>query len=323
MLRQRLLTVAVACASLAAACTRPSAPSPAPGVQEPAPLAESEDEGPTTAPPADATRIVAIGDVHGDLASTREALALAGAVDADGNWAGGDLVVVQLGDQTDRGDDELEILEWFDTLADQAEAAGGAFHALLGNHEVMNVQLDLRYVTPGGLEDFADTPIPGDDPAFAEIAPPFRGRVAAFRPGGPWARRLAEHPIALQLGDTVFVHAGLEPEFAAMGIDAINDAVAAWMRGEAPEPAVIRGEDTPIWSRDYSLETDDDDCAALAESLRLLDAERMVVGHTVQREGITSACDGRVWRVDVGLADYYGGPTEVLEIVGDDVRVLR
>ena len=31
-------------------------------------------------------------------------------------------------------------------------------------------------------------------------------------------------------------------------------------------------------------------------------ARRMVVGHTIQAQGINSACEGRVYRVDVGLS---------------------
>jgi hypothetical protein len=49
----------------------------------------------------------------------------------------------------------------------------------------------------------------------------------------------------------------------------------------------------------------------------------MVVGHTVQPHGITSACDGTLWRIDVGLATYYGGPIQVLELVpGAPPRVV-
>jgi len=48
----------------------------------------------------------------------------------------------------------------------------------------------------------------------------------------------------------------------------------------------------------------------------------MVVAHTVQEHGITSACDGKLWRIDVGLAKLYGGPIEVLEL-GDPPKVLR
>ena len=51
-------------------------------------------------------RLLAFGDVHGDLQATRQALRLAGAIDAHDRWVGGPLVVVQTGDQLDRGDDE-------------------------------------------------------------------------------------------------------------------------------------------------------------------------------------------------------------------------
>jgi hypothetical protein len=48
----------------------------------------------------------------------------------------------------------------------------------------------------------------------------------------------------------------------------------------------------------------------------------MVVGHTVHTTGIRSACDDKVWMIDVGMAAYYGGPVEVLEIRGDQLTVL-
>jgi len=50
----------------------------------------------------------------------------------------------------------------------------------------------------------------------------------------------------------------------------------------------------------------------------------MIIGHTVQNGGITSACDGALWRIDVGLARRYGGPIEALELApGAPPRVLR
>src|SRR3954471_22640523 len=100
-------------------------------------------------------RIVAIGDLHGDVAALRATLRLAGAIDEAGKWIGGKLVVVQTGDQLDRGDDEPQILDLFQRLRIEAAAAGGAVHVLNGNHEVMNVQADFRYVTPDGFHDFS------------------------------------------------------------------------------------------------------------------------------------------------------------------------
>lgn len=90
-------------------------------------------------------RLVAIGDVHGDVAALRATLQLAGAIDAMDRWCGGSLVVVQVGDLTDRGGSELEVFELVAHVQHQAAAAGGAFHVLVGNHEIMNAIGDFRY----------------------------------------------------------------------------------------------------------------------------------------------------------------------------------
>ena len=109
-----------------------------------------------SAQPAEPVRVVTFGDVHGDAGAARGALKLAGVLDDSDAWIGGTTTVVQVGDQLDRGDDEREILDLFEDLQVQAAEAGGALYPLLGNHEVMNVELDLRYVTDGGFADFAD-----------------------------------------------------------------------------------------------------------------------------------------------------------------------
>jgi hypothetical protein len=300
----RRLLAAVIVLAAAAGCGRHAEP----GTRHPAP-----------------ERIVAIGDVHGDLDATRRALRLAGAIDEQDRWVGGRLVVVQTGDQLDRGDDERAILRLFDRLAREARRAGGAFHALNGNHELMNAHLDLRYVTAGGFRDFDN--IAGTnaeaDPLLLAHPPEQRGRVAAFRPGGPYARMLARRNTIVQIGDNVFVHGGVLPHHAAYGIQRINAEIRAWLRGERAAPESSLGADSPIWTRLYSRNVGDEACTTVNEALALLRAQRMIVAHTVHRDGITSYCDGRIWAIDVGLAAYYGGPIEVLEIRGNQVRPLR
>lgn len=282
---------------------------------------------PATVNPA-AARVVAFSDVHGDIEAARAALRLAGAIDDQDRWIGGDLVVVQTGDQLDRGDDEREILHLFERLVDEAARAGGAFHPLNGNHELMNVHLDLRYITEGGFRDFdsvidsLESEEAAQDSLLAAYEPEQRGRVAAFRPGGPYALLLARRNTIVQVGDNVFVHGGVLPQHAAYGLEAINEEIRAWLRDEAPAPEWSRGSESPIWTRLYSRDPDDEACRVLGEALDLLGAARMVVGHTVHLEGISSYCDGRVWAADVGMAAYYGGPRQVLEIRGDTVTVL-
>ena len=265
-------------------------------------------------------RWVAIGDLHGDLEATRTALQLAGAIDQSDAWIGGDLVVVQVGDQLDRGDDERAILELLQKLAADAHEQGGAVIPLLGNHETMNVDEDFRYVTPGGWLDFADVPHDPADPKLAGYLPTERGRVSAFLPGGTYATVLSTHKIAVIVGDTVFVHGGLLPHHAAMGLQALNEPFGAWLAGDGPRPELTTSDDSPVWIRQYSDSPDEADCALLQETLDALGAARMVVGHTVQA-GMTSECGGKVWLVDVGLAAHYGGTAAVLVYVEGELWV--
>ncbi len=269
-------------------------------------------------------RIVAIGDLHGDLDACRRALRLAGAIDETDRWIGGDLVVVQTGDQLDRGDDEQAILDLFTRLAGEAAAAGGAVHVLNGNHELMNVALDLRYATPGGFEDFRDAVTVGQaDSVLLRFDESQRPRAAAFRPGGPYARVLAERNTVTVVGDNVFVHGGVLPEHVDKGLDAVNAEIRAWMLGEGPNPEwAHKGCCSPTWTRLYSVDVSEGACDTLSTVLSRLSAKRMVVGHSIQEEGITSYCDGKVWCIDVGMSAAYGGALQVLQIEGDSVRVL-
>ena len=264
-------------------------------------------------------RVIAIGDVHGDLAATRRALRLGQLIDEQDRWIGGSSWLLQTGDVLDRGDDEQAILDMFERLEGEARAAGGRFVWLLGNHELMNAAGDLRYVTPGGFRDFEDVPgLPLD--RFADVPAPARARVAAFAPGGPYAQVLAGQAVVAIVGDTAFVHGGIVPGVAAT-LEGEQKATRCWLTGDGAPPGLLDRQDGPVWDR--SLATPAVDCARLDRALAELGVARIVIGHTPQPSGVTSACDGKVWRIDVGLAAYYGGPTEVLELTGDKVRVLR
>ncbi len=285
------------------------------------------DREPWSTPPpstlAAPERLVGFADVHGDFDATVRVLTLAGLIDENQTWVGGTTVVVQTGDQLDRGDGERAILDLFESLSEQAWAAGGGFYPLLGNHEIMNLALDLRYVTPGGFAEFEDIEHDSNDPFLSEYPPQQRGRVAAFRSGGPYAQILAGHNLTMQVGTTVFVHGGILPQHAVVGLKTINEEVQAWARGEAPEPTRwVRSATSPVWSRHYSDRPDASDCALLAQALETLGAVRMVVGHTVQ-DAPNPDCNGKVWRMDVGMAAHYGGSPAAIEIVGDSVTLLE
>ncbi|MCP4675835.1 MAG: calcineurin [Deltaproteobacteria bacterium] len=268
----------------------------------------------------DEYRLVAIGDLHGDITATREAFRLAGAIDAQDNWIGGDMVVVQVGDQVDRSYEDRPVIDFLEEIKLKAKAQGGALHLLNGNHETMNVELDFRYVHDSAWKDFEDIEYDADDAVLLSYPEEQRGRVAAFRPGGQYAKILGGNKTVIMLRNTVFVHGGLLPMHTDYGIDNINNDISDWMRGEALEPSLLIGGDGPVWDRTYANYISQEDCEVLAETLASLSATRLVVAHTVQYE-INSACDGKVWRIDTGMSEYYGGFVSILEITDNDVIV--
>ncbi|KAE8812146.1 Shewanella-like protein phosphatase 2 [Hordeum vulgare] len=328
---------------------------------------------PPPPPPTPATflpspsRLVAIGDLHGDLPKSLTALRLAGLLPSANSpgssasatstsWSAGPTLAVQLGDILDRGGDELRLLYFLRRLSISAAAQGGALLPILGNHEVMNVSGDFRFVTPQGLQEFSGwagwyraglaikrrcggleqpkNPFLGVPKAFPGIRREFwdgiRSRLAALRPDGPIARRfLADLPTVLVVGDSVFVHGGLLEANVEYGLERINAEVSDWIRGErgdnARAPEYLCGRDAVVWLRRFS-EGFNCDCQRLQGVLGMIPgAKRMVMGHTIQSEGINAVCGAQAVRVDVGLSRGCGnGLPEVLEINGggSEVRVI-
>lgn len=252
-------------------------------------IANAQEE-PITVP-----TIFAIGDLHADLSAARSTLRLAGVIDANDHWIAKDIHVVQTGDITDRGPDGLQILEWFKRLEMESN---GQLTILLGNHETMNLMGDWRYVSTEDLESFGGK----------------NNRILAFQPDGVWRNWLLQHPVTIKIGETVFVHGGIHPNFAKLGVDGINEETQKAIRSGQYQHDIL-GSNGPLWFRDYILAPEESACPLLEKSLKILDVKRMVVGHTTQRNGqILSRCNHKIIVIDTGISAHYGGNTAFLKI---------
>ncbi|KAK7339554.1 hypothetical protein VNO77_20228 [Canavalia gladiata] len=300
-------------------------------------------------------RLIAIGDLHGDLEKSKQALRIAGLIDVSDRYVGGSATVVQVGDVLDRGGDELKILYFLEKLKREAARSGGKIITMNGNHEIMNVEGDFRFVTESGVEEFRiwgewfrignkmkslchglETPkdiMEGVPESFRgvrkEFLDGFRARVAALRPNGPISRRfLTQNVTVLVVGDSIFVHGGLLPHHVSYGLEKINEEVRDWINGSTGRfsPSHCRGRDGVVWVRKFSHEVEQNcDCSALEHVLSTVPGvKRMVMGHTIQTIGINGVCDDRAIRIDVGMSRGCGGGLpEVLEIDGTSgMRIL-
>jgi hypothetical protein len=199
--------------------------------------------------------VIAIGDVHGDYDDFVAILQRAGLTDKQNHWIGSKTTFVQVGDLLDRGPKPREVLDLMMALEKEADAAGGRVISLFGNHEVMNIMGDLRYVTPMNFASFAD----GDSPKrqqsayeeyvkwtsshsalLAELPQPMELTEAewkarhplgyveqreAFSPKGQYGKWLRGHSALADVGGTVFLHGGIHPDLVKMKLDAVNNRV--------------------------------------------------------------------------------------------------
>ncbi len=205
---------------------------------------------------AAAPRIVAVGDVHGDMAGFKRILVEAGVLEAAGAWAGGETVLVQVGDLIDRGPSMRGTLDFVMALEPAAAKQGGRVVSLLGNHEILNLTGDLRYVAAANYAEFADAqseklradawiqvrelrkrrarqlgqpePPSGAEAreAWLQAHPPgYLEQRAAFAPGGTYGRWLRARPAHFLAQGTAFLHGGLSPALAGTSLEEIERRV--------------------------------------------------------------------------------------------------
>ena len=211
--------------------------------------------GPTNSPAEPSPPVVAIGDVHNAFDDFVGILRRTGLIDNQNHWAGGGITFVQVGDLLDRGPKPRQVMDLMMALEKEAPQAGGRVVSLLGNHEVMNIMGDLRYVTPGNFVSFSDSNSGERQKAafgeylkwraahaslLAELSQPmeltegewiarhplgFIEQREALGPKGEYGEWLRGHAALAEIQGIIFLHGGIAPDFAKMKVDAINNRI--------------------------------------------------------------------------------------------------
>jgi hypothetical protein len=236
-------------------------------------------------------RVIAFGDVHGSADDLTRLLRAVGVIDEDLRWSAGKSHVISLGDLLDRGAHSREVMDLLMRLQDEAAAAGGELHVVLGNHEAMNLLGDLRYVTPAEFSAYeADEPaglrerLRADRVARGEVSseaefdrrfpPGYFGHRAAFASDGRYGRWLLGLPVAVVIDDTLFMHGGPSHLLDGLSLDEINrryrSALSEYLRAlEALQAAgLVRVDDSFDERAALAEQRRPDESAALAEAVR-------------------------------------------------------
>jgi hypothetical protein len=257
--------------------------------------------GPATAAPDEIhtsgkAPMFVVADTHGEYEILVAMLRKHGVVNAKLGWnyGRGDLVV--LGDVFDRGSNQLEILWLLYQLEGEARRAGGGVHLVLGNHEVMVLTGDLRYLNPKYVQT---TQLMGVN-SYSEL----------FGPTSVLGQWLRTKPVVLKINDLLCLHAGISRALVDSGLNLrqINAGVRSVLAGTSPEDEsqrqlleLLMGSNGPLWYRGYFAEQTSFPTASAEDvdlSLKTFGVSHILIGHTIVPT-VTPLYDGKVIAVQV------------------------
>lgn len=307
-------------------------------------------------------KIVAVGDVHGDYENFVKILKGTGLIDKELHWTGGKTHLVQTGDILDRGPDAKKVLDLLMRLEKEAEEAGGKVHALIGNHEEMNIMgISFRYSGYVGVNQFISF-LP--DKYRKKKEKEFRKKIKknSLRETEPdsasnnnleanwekflrevirnnnhparreytdsfnekYGRWILQHNAVIKINDAIFVHGGISEKFSTWKLEDINDLLRKelnLLRIAAKrihpirifKPEIVYVSGGPLWYRGLAQKGEKNFKEDVDRILHNLDAKYMVIAHTPQTGSIAVSIENmsrfqeRIWIIDTGMSDYYGG----------------
>ena len=247
-----------------------------------------------------------LSDIEGNFAALRKLLQANKVIDEDFNWTFGDGNLVLVGDFFDRGQQVTEVLWFIYYLEEKAKAAGGYIHFVLGNHEIMNLSGDLRYVQQKYLDN-------------ASLLN--QNYVTLYDKNSELGRWLRTKNVVEKIGDIVFAHGGISGYINRMNISIPDiNRLARPYYADSTYKYTDQRSDTifsnlgPFWYRGYYEKTNADIPIQVDNTLSQFGVNHIVTGHTIVSDTISVWYDGKLLNTDVHHA---GGKSEALLIEND------
>ena len=232
-------------------------------------------------------KFLAVSDIEGNLEAFVMLLVDAGVMDTNYNWTFDDGHLIFVGDMFDRGTNVTECLWLLYRLESQAEAMGGKIQFIMGNHDMMNLIYDFRYVAQKYI---ANVQLMNET---------LESIYATDTELGRWLRT---KNIIEKVEPFIFLHGGISPQVDALGLS--YDEINYWGRYrmdsvcQSSECNIINGGSAfgVYWYRGMAEE--DLTQEQVNTIVSNFDGEMVVLGHTVFDE-ITLLYENKVICIDL------------------------
>jgi hypothetical protein len=248
-------------------------------------------------------KLLVLSDIEGNFGALRKLLQASKVIDKDFNWTFGDGNLVLVGDFFDRGEQVTEVLWFIYYLEDKAKAAGGYVHFILGNHEIMNLSGDLRYVQQKYL----------DNAVFLN-----KKYETMYDESSELGRWLRTKNIVEKIGDIMFAHGGISAGMNSMNISIpeINKSARPYYADSTykysdQSAGIIFSDLGPFWYRGYYDKSNPDIPSQIDSTLSQFGVNHIITGHTIISDTISVWYHGKLLNTDVHHAE---GKSEALLI---------
>jgi len=249
-------------------------------------------------------KLLVLSDIEGEFEAFRALMIANKVMDVNYNWIFGKAHVVICGDLFDRGRDVIPYLWLLYRLEADAIEKGGFLHVLLGNHDVMNMAGDLRYLA-------------SKYPASAQLFGVAYGDLIGERTEiGKWLR--SKNAVE-KIGNRLFLHAGISPEINAadLTLAELNKRCRAFYGMSTKqlndEGTLLMSSKGPFWFRGYFGENNVA-VSTVDSTLKKFGAKQIFVGHTITKQNIAAYYNFKVIGVDV---DQHRGNRKAALFIGD------
>ncbi len=234
--------------------------------------------------------IIALSDIESGFKAFRDFLVANQVINEQLEWTFGNGHLVLVGDFVDRGDSVTQVLWLIYKLEQEALAAGGLVHFILGNHEIKNLQGNFQSASKK---------------YFYIAAMLEKGQHELYGEKSFIGKWMASKNSVEKINDTLFTHGGIHPQIADMNFNLkkINNTIRENYRKPYFTKQTTNDTDFlistttgPSWYRGYFK--DELTIAEIDQVLHKFGAKSIVVGHTIHSQ-VKKFFDGRVYAIDV------------------------
>jgi calcineurin-like phosphoesterase family protein len=246
-------------------------------------------------------KMLVLSDIEGNFAAFRKLLQGNKVIDENFNWTFDKGHLVLIGDFVDRGTMVTEVLWLIYSLEEKAKAAGGQVHYILGNHELMNMSGELKYVNGRYLE---------------HAALMNRPYMQLFGPDTEIGRWLATKNVVERIGDILFTHGGISGyvNYLQISLKELNEMVRPFYTDSTykfpnARLEILFSEYGPFWYRGYYSGSPKASMEQIDSTLSFYNVSYITTGHTIINDNISSLYGGKIINTDMHHA---GGHSEAL-----------